>query len=118
MVERTLSVNLNYNDVFASLADETRRNILEIVSSRAMTISQIANHYKLTYGAISKHILVLEQAKLVIKIKRGKERVVSVDAAALSAAEDYLHSYCAEWEKRLDSFELYVINNPEKNKEK
>jgi DNA-binding transcriptional ArsR family regulator len=89
MVEYTL----NLDTVFASLADETRRNILGLVARQEMTVSQIATRFKLTYGAISKHILVLEHAKLVIKRRRGKEQLVQLAPRALTEATEYLQWY-------------------------
>jgi len=109
MVERTL----NFNDVFASLADETRRNILALVSKQALTISQIADNYKLTYGAISKHILVLEKAKLVIKKRKGKEQLVQIAPQAMSEAEEYLRNLSLAWEERFNALENYLVNNKE-----
>jgi DNA-binding transcriptional ArsR family regulator len=109
MVERTL----NFNDVFASLADETRRDILALVSKQALTISQIADNNKLTYGAISKHILVLEKAKLVIKKRRGKEQLVQIAPQAMSEAEEYLRNLSLAWEERFDALENYLVNNKE-----
>jgi DNA-binding transcriptional ArsR family regulator len=109
MVERTL----NFDDVFASLADETRRNILALVSKQALTISQIADNNKLTYGAISKHILVLEKAKLVIKKRRGKEQLVQIAPQAMSEAEEYLRNLSLAWEERFDALENYLVNNKE-----
>jgi DNA-binding transcriptional ArsR family regulator len=109
MVERTL----NFNDVFASLADETRRNILALVSKQALTISQIADNNKLTYGAISKHILVLEKAKLVMKKRRGKEQLVQIAPQAMGEAEEYLRNLSLAWEERFDALENYLVNNKE-----
>lgn len=104
MVERTYDLD----DIFASLADETRRRIVELVSRQAMTIGQIAENFRLTYGAISKHVLVLERARLVSKQRRGKEQVVNAAPLAMQHAEECLEAYRKVWEARLDSLENYL----------
>jgi DNA-binding transcriptional ArsR family regulator len=59
MVEYTLDLD----NIFFSLADPTRRDILKRVSAKDLSISEIADPYHLTFAAISKHIKVLEKAK-------------------------------------------------------
>jgi DNA-binding transcriptional ArsR family regulator len=110
MVERYL----DYNMVFGCLADGTRRDILELVSQRALSIRQIARHSSLTYGAISKHILYLERANLVVKKRRGKDRLVMADTSAIEEAEEFLRHYRLEMTERLDRFAEYIIKEKEK----
>jgi DNA-binding transcriptional ArsR family regulator len=104
MVEYTYDLD----SVFASLADETRRKIVQLVSRQALTISQIADSFQLTYGAISKHILVLERAKVIEKRRQGKKRVVSISPLAVEHASEYLESSRRLWEARLDSLEQHL----------
>lgn len=110
MVERELSLD----DIFGSLADETRRSILSLVAGQAMSVGQIAEHFTLTYGAISKHILVLEKSRLITKHRRGKEQLVSVSPVAIDHAEACLRSYQQVLEARLESLDRFVTS---KNKE-
>jgi DNA-binding transcriptional ArsR family regulator len=107
--------NYSLDDIFISLSDQTRRKILSLVSTSEMTVGQIAHNFKLTYGAISKHILVLEHANLINKRRKGKEQIVSIAPMAIEQAEECLESYRRIWEERLDSLEQYLNN---KNKEK
>jgi DNA-binding transcriptional ArsR family regulator len=104
MVEYSLSLD----SVFSSLADPTRRDILRRVSDRQLSISQIALPYDLTFAAISKHLQVLERAKLIIKRRKGKEQIVTIAPQALKSADDYLEFYRRFWEERLDSLEDYL----------
>lgn len=104
MVEYALSLD----EVFGSLADPTRRDILRRVSRRQMTISEIASRYDLTFAAVSKHLKVLEKAKLIIKRRRGKEQLVQLAPQTIKSANEYLEFYRAFWEERLDSLDAYL----------
>jgi DNA-binding transcriptional ArsR family regulator len=110
MVEYTY--NLDF--VFGSLADQTRRKIVSLISRHSMTVGQIAQHFELTYGAISKHILVLERAKVITKQRKGKEQFVSLSPVAIEQAEACLEAYRHIWEARMDSLAEFVANKKEK----
>ena len=96
---------LNLDNIFASLADSTRRDILKLVTKKELSVSEIANHYKLTFAAISKHLGVLEKAKLIIKHRKGKKQMVQLSPLALTTAADYLKNYEVIWNRRLDSLD-------------
>lgn len=98
MVEYSLSLSLD--NIFSSLADPTRRDILRRVSHRRHSIGELARHYPLTFAAVSKHIKVLEDAKLVTKRKKGKEHIVHIAPQTLAVADEYLEHYRALWDER------------------
>src|ERR1700722_5108580 len=98
MVEYALSLD----SIFSSLADSTRRDILQRVSSEELSVGEIAKFYDLTFAAVSKHLKVLERAKLIIKRRRGKEQMVQLAPLALAEASEYLKWYQQFMEVRLD----------------
>lgn len=100
--------------VFNSLADPTRRDILKRVSTKELTIGEIAKHYKLTFAAISKHLKVLERARLIVKHRSGKQQLVKIAPTAFKDATTYLDYYKRFWEERLDSLEEYLKNESKK----
>jgi len=104
MVEHALQLN----SVFGSLADPTRRDILKRVSKKELSIGEIAKHYDLSFAAISKHLGVLEKAKLILKRRQGKQQYVQLAPAALKDATKELAQYQAMWESRLDRLEAYL----------
>jgi DNA-binding transcriptional ArsR family regulator len=104
MVEYTMNLDL----VFHSLADATRRDILERVAKRSLSISQIAKDYNLTFAAVSKHLKVMEKARLISKQRRGKEQIVSAAPATVKDASDYLKRYEAMWNERFDALDKYL----------
>jgi Predicted transcriptional regulators len=101
MVEHTARLDT----IFGSLSDPTRRDILQRVSGNELSVGEIAAHYDLTFAAISKHLKVLERAKLITKRRRGKEQMVSVSPYALKEAADYLENYRQIWEQRFDALD-------------
>jgi len=88
--------------IFGSLSDPTRRDILKRVSRKPLSVGEIAKPYDLTLQAISKHLRVLEQAKLVRKRRRGREFFVALSPAALRSADQYLAKFRKLWEERVD----------------
>ncbi|MEK7673210.1 MAG: metalloregulator ArsR/SmtB family transcription factor [Patescibacteria group bacterium] len=107
MVECTL----NLDSIFGSLADPTRRDILKrLMKKEEMSVTEVAKPYKMTFAAISKHLQILEKAKLVIKQRFGKQQVVQLSPTTLKEANDYLGTYKKLWEDRFDALDDYLNN--------
>ena len=101
MVEYEISLDF----VFASLAHPTRRDILQRLQERELTVSEVAATYDMSLAAISKHLTLLQRAHLIIKRVQGNTRYVALDPATLRQTTDYLQQYKATWEHRLDTLE-------------
>ncbi len=97
--------SLQLDTVFSSLADPTRRDILQRLFGGEMSVGEVARPYELTFAAVSKHLKVLEAARLVVKHRRGKEQIVQLSPRALAAAEAYLKQYEQLWQTRLDALD-------------
>lgn len=104
----TLSLDL----IFGSLAHHIRRDILWRASREELCVSDIAKHYNMTLAAISKHLNVLEKARLIIKRRKGKQHFVQVSPAAFVDAAACLKEYEKLWNNRLDSLEQYLSTFP------
>lgn len=98
----------NLDDIFGSLSDPTRRDIIKRVSLNSMSVSSIAKHYKLTFAGVAKHLEVLARSGLIRKDRQGKEQIVTIDPIALATANSYLENYKVLWDKRLDSLGKYL----------
>jgi len=105
MVEYTISLD----HIFHSLADETRRDILKRVAKKKMSVGEIAQHYGMSFAGISKHLKVLERARLILKHKHGKEHIISIHPVALKNAAEYISQYEKVWKNRLDRLEVLLI---------
>jgi len=96
------------DSIFGSLADTTRRDILRRVARQEMSVGEIAAPYDISLAAVSKHLVVLEKARLVTKRREGKLQVVSLRAAALTDAAKQIERWRDIWESRLDRLEKYL----------
>jgi DNA-binding transcriptional ArsR family regulator len=110
MVESSLLLD----DIFGALASPIRRDILRQAARREYSIGELAEPYKLTFAAISKHLKVLEKAKLIVKRRRGKEQVVTLSPVAFRDASSYLRQYEKLWNDRFDRLETYLSTFPKK----
>jgi len=108
MVEYTLSLSLD--SVFGALADPTRRDIMRRVANSQLTISQIAKDYNLTFAAVSKHLMVLEKAKLIIKRRVGRRQFVRAHPTGLKDAAEYLDWYKSFMGTQYETLEIYLSN--------
>jgi DNA-binding transcriptional ArsR family regulator len=104
MVER----NARLDSIFGSLADATRRDILRRVAGRELSVGEIASSYDISLAAVSKHLIVLEKARLVTKHREGKLQLVSFSPAPLTDAAKHLQRYRDVWEGSLDKLEIYL----------
>lgn len=104
MVESNQQLDL----LFGALSDTTRRGILARVARDEMSIGEIASHFELTYGAISKHIKILEQANLITKRRRGKERVVIIVPKTITVARKQIERFARMWAGRFDKLDIIL----------
>lgn len=104
MVEHNARLDL----VFGSLSDTTRRDILRRVARQELPVGEIASSYDISLAAVSKHLIVLENARLVTKRREGKLQVVGFSPTALAGAAQHLERTRDIWENRLDRLEKYL----------
>jgi DNA-binding transcriptional ArsR family regulator len=90
------------DSIFHSLADPIRRDILRRVASSDLSVGELAEKYSVSFAAISKHLKVLEKARLISKKKEGKKQIVTLAPSALESADEYLEHYRLLWQSRHD----------------
>jgi DNA-binding transcriptional ArsR family regulator len=88
-----------------ALADPTRRAILQRLSAGEERVTEVARPFGMSLNAVSKHILVLERAKLVKRRKVGREHLLSYRPEPLDAASKWMDDMRAFWGSRLDTLE-------------
>lgn len=101
MVERSIELD----NIFASLADPTRRDILTRVARGELSVGDIADKYDMSFAAISKHLHVMEKARLIIKRREGKKQMVTAAPDALQSADEYLEQYRQMWEQKFNKLD-------------
>ena len=93
---------------FQALADPTRRAMVERLSRRPTSVSELARPFAMSLPAVMQHLAVLEGSGLVVSEKVGRVRTCRIEPAALSAAEQWINDRRAEWEHRLDRLGDYL----------
>ena len=91
---------------FAALADPTRRAILARLASGQASVTELAQPFKMTQPAISKHLKVLERAGLISHDRDAQRRPRRLEAKPLAEANQWLERYREFWEgsfQRLDA---------------
>lgn len=104
MVEYTYQLD----SIFSSLSDATRRDIIARVARREYSVGELVAHYHVSFAAISKHLKVLEKAKLITKRKEGKKHMVTLAPGALQSADEYLEQYRQMWEQRFKKLDAIL----------
>ena len=80
----------NHQDLFRALADPTRRSILVLLGSGPLSVGEIALEFPVSRPAISKHLRILEQARLVSEVREGRRHVYQVDPGPLAEVRSWL----------------------------
>ena len=93
---------------FAALADPTRRAILARLAGGEARVTDLAAVFPISLNSTSKHIRALERAGLVQRTVRGREHVLSLDAAPLAEAAAWIDHYRRFWEDRLEALDEFV----------
>ena len=101
-MEDTLSLT------FAALADPPRRAMLDRLAQGPATVKELAEPFKISMPAISKHLKVLEHAGLIERGREAQYRPAQLQAAPLKDAAQWLDTYRQHWEENLDRLEDYL----------
>jgi DNA-binding transcriptional ArsR family regulator len=99
MTQATLSQTLT------ALADPTRRAILQRLSRGETRVTAIADPFAMSLNGVSKHIRVLEDARLIRRRRVGREHLLSVNPRGLDEAATWIARQRAFWTARLDTLE-------------
>lgn len=88
-----------------ALADPTRRAILSRLSRGEARVTELAEPFDISLNSVSKHIRVLERARLVRRRKRGREHILSIDPEPLDEVAEWIDRQRTLWTGRLDALE-------------
>jgi DNA-binding transcriptional ArsR family regulator len=87
-------------DVFQAIADPNRRAILGLLAQQRLTLNGVAENFRISRPAVSRHIKILKECGLVVVIPQGRERYVEARFDKLSEVNDWLEQYRQLWEGR------------------
>jgi len=103
-------------DIFQAIADPTRRAILALLASQAMTPGAIAENFDSSRQTISKHIQILTECQLVRQEQMGREIYYHFSPQKMKEISDWVDQYRKFWDTKLDSLETYLSKIQKKKK--
>ena len=101
---------------FSALADPTRRAILARLTSGEASVTDLAEPFKMSMPAISRHLKVLERAGLIARGREAQWRPCRLKATPLKEVAGWVSNYRRFWEHSFDRLDQYLIEMKEKEK--
>lgn len=95
----------NLTTTLVALSDPTRRAILQRLAGGEARVSDLANPFAMSLNGVSKHIQVLERARLIRRRRAGREHLLSLDLTSLDEVAAWIHQQRVLWTARLDTLE-------------
>jgi DNA-binding transcriptional ArsR family regulator len=95
-------------DVFHAIADPTRRAILDRLRAGPAPVNALAEDFKQSRPAVSKHLRVLRLARLVTEERIGRERMYELRPVALQQVAGWLDGYRSFWVANLNSLKRHL----------
>ncbi len=97
-------------DVFQAIADPTRRAILTLLATQAMTAGAIAANFDTARPTVSKHLQILTECDLLNKTQEGREIYYAVNLQKIWEIEEFIAPFRAMWEERFSKLEDVMKN--------
>ena len=94
---------------FAALADSTRRAILARLASGEVSVTELAEPFKMSLPAVSKHLKVLERAGLIARGRDAQWRPCRLSAGPLRDVADWVEHYRRFWTESFDRLDDYLL---------
>lgn len=102
-------------DTFSALADPTRRHIIEMISLRGqLSASDISSNFKISPPAISQHLKILREAKLVDMEKRAQQRMYTINPLSIEKISQWIDKLRQMWEDKFDRLDILLEREKQK----
>jgi DNA-binding transcriptional ArsR family regulator len=105
------------DETLIALADPTRRAILERLSRGEARVTDLAAPFAISLNSVSKHIRVLERARLVRRRVQGREHILSFNARPLDQAAAWIENQRALWARSLRALDALLQEEDRKTRE-
>jgi len=102
---------------FAALADPTRRAILARLTRGPATVTELAAPFAISGPAVSRHLRVLERARLIARSREAQWRPCQLEAGPLREVAEWTAEYRRFWEKSFDRLDAYLVELQGKRRE-
>lgn len=100
-------------ELFAGLANGVRRELLRLLTEGPRTAGSLAGEFQLSRPAVSEHLRILEDASLVIGVKRGRERHYHLNPEPLGELTEWLRPFERYWRDRLSDLAQLMEEEPQ-----
>lgn len=97
-------------DVFQAIADPTRRAILTLLATQAMTAGAIAANFDTARPTVSKHLQILSECELLQAQQNGREIVYHLNPNKMKEVADFIAPFAKMWDDRFNSLEAVMKN--------
>ncbi|MGZ5321717.1 MAG: ArsR/SmtB family transcription factor [Solirubrobacterales bacterium] len=101
------------NDPFKALAHPIRRGIVERLAGGTATVAEATRDYPVSKPAISKHLKVLEESGVIVRMIDGRNHRLSLDPRALDEAAEWMDVQRARWSRLFDTVDEYLKEESE-----
>lgn len=108
MATPTCEIDVDLDAVFSALGHPVRRAIVTRLGQGDATIVELAEPFDMTLPAVSKHLVVLERAKVISRTRVGRSRRCSLRTPVLESAEAWLTAHREFWTENLQSFASFI----------
>jgi DNA-binding transcriptional ArsR family regulator len=95
-------------DVFQAIADPNRRAILSLLAGQRLPLHGVAQHFRISRPAISRHIRILAECGLVIVQRQGRERYCEARLEGLQEVSAWVEQARSLWEGRFERLDDYL----------
>jgi DNA-binding transcriptional ArsR family regulator len=102
------------NDPFRALAHPIRRGIVERLALGPATVGEATQDFGVSKPAISKHLRVLEDEGVIVRVIDGRTHRLSLDTAVLGEASEWVDRQRARWERLFDAVDEYLDERKER----
>jgi DNA-binding transcriptional ArsR family regulator len=96
-------------DIFQAIADPTRRAIITLIALHGMTPNALAEHFDMTRQAVSKHIKILIECKLVKQEQTGREIYYQLELNKMKEIDKWLEQFRKIWETRFTQLDKVLL---------
>src|SRR5918999_6618239 len=106
------TVNPVVNDPFKALSHPIRRGIVERLAQGPATVGDATGGFGVSKPAISRHLKVLEESGMVVRVIDGRTHRLSLNSGTLGEAADWMDQQRTRWERLLDVVDEYLKEDP------
>lgn len=96
-------------DMFSAIADPTRRTILEMLARKgSLSSSAISDNFRMSPPAISQHLKILRETKLVDMEKKSQQRIYTINTHSIQEFDHWVQTLTKVWNDRFDRLDALL----------